>query len=174
LQRIGAAAEAAGVCPERAGRHDRSSPSVRVKPPQARRRSGNRFHNARRQRIASKAHLAKPGAHSWLARRPSLSFSLIRRRPSLFATDRARRIRAGRGQYRTSVNTHQQCRKACWGQPLKSSKLLSSAIVTSGATLRRPRQRSARATPSLIRGLAGGRGWFESPLDRARRAGTPR
>jgi hypothetical protein len=54
LQRIGAAAEAAGVCPERAGRHDRSSPSVRVKPPQARRRSGNRFHNARRQRMPQK------------------------------------------------------------------------------------------------------------------------
>ncbi len=63
-------------------------------------------------------------------RQPSLISSLIHPRPAPFTDGRVWRIRAGRGRRRPSVNAGQHCWKACWGQPLRSSNLLSSATVT--------------------------------------------
>jgi hypothetical protein len=56
-----------------------------------------------------------------------LSFCLIHPRPGPFTSVRPGHVRARRGRWRTSVNTGQHCWKACWGQPLRSSNLLSSA-----------------------------------------------
>jgi len=58
---------------------------------------------------------------------PGLSFGLIHPRPGPFTDVHADRVRAARGRWRTPVNAMQHCWKACWGQPLRSSNLLSSA-----------------------------------------------
>ena len=64
-----------------------------------------------------------------------LSFCLIRLRPAPFTIGRPDRVRSGRGRWRAPVNAGQHCWKACWGQPLRSSNLLSSAILTCGKLL---------------------------------------
>jgi hypothetical protein len=48
--------------------------------------------------------------------------------PAPFTWGHADRVCAVRGRWRTPVNGGQHCWKACWGQPLKSSNLLSSAM----------------------------------------------
>jgi len=60
---------------------------------------------------------------------PGLNFGLIHPRPGPFTGDHPDRVRAARGRWRTPVNTMQHCWKACWGQPLRSSNLLSSATL---------------------------------------------
>ena len=61
---------------------------------------------------------------------PGLSFGLIHPRPPPFTDVHSDRVRAVGGRRRTPVNAMQQCWKACWGQPLRSSNLLSSATLT--------------------------------------------
>ena len=56
-----------------------------------------------------------------------LSFCLIHPRPGPFTSVRSDSVCAVRGRWRTPVNEGQHCWKACWGQPLRSSNLLSSA-----------------------------------------------
>ena len=56
-----------------------------------------------------------------------LSFCLIHPRPGPFTSVRSDDVCAVRGRWRTPVNKGQHCWKACWGQPLRSSNLLSSA-----------------------------------------------
>ena len=51
----------------------------------------------------------------------------IHRRPAPFTGGHPDRVRAGHGRWRTPVNAGQHCWKACWGRPLRSSNLLSSA-----------------------------------------------
>ena len=63
-------------------------------------------------------------------RGPGLSFGLIHPRPGPFTGGHPDRVRAGRGRWRTPVNADQHCWKACWGQPLASSNLASSARLT--------------------------------------------
>jgi hypothetical protein len=58
---------------------------------------------------------------------PCLSFCLIHPRPGPFTDVHPDRVCAVRGRWRTPVNAGQHCWKACWGQPLASSNLLSSA-----------------------------------------------
>jgi hypothetical protein len=60
---------------------------------------------------------------------PGLSFGLIHPRPPPFTDVHSDRVRAVGGRWRTPVNAMQQCWKACWGQPLRSSNLLSSATL---------------------------------------------
>jgi hypothetical protein len=57
-----------------------------------------------------------------------LSFCLIRLRPAPFTGGRRGGVRAGHGLWRTVVSAGQHYWKACWGQPLASSNLASSAI----------------------------------------------
>ena len=64
-----------------------------------------------------------------------LSFGLIHPRTGPFTGGYPDRVRAARGRWRTPVNAGQHCWKACWGQPLRSSNLLSSAILTCGKLL---------------------------------------
>ncbi len=52
------------------------------------------------------------------------SAAVHRRPPELIST--------AHGRSRTLVNAGQHCWKACWGQPLRSSNLLSSATLTCG------------------------------------------
>jgi hypothetical protein len=59
--------------------------------------------------------------------RPCLSFCLIHLRPAPFTSDRLRHVLAGHGRWRPLANAGAHCWKACWGQPLRSSNLLSSA-----------------------------------------------
>jgi hypothetical protein len=59
-----------------------------------------------------------------------LSFGLIHPRPSAFAGVRVDCVRARRGRRRPVVNAGAHCWKACWGQPLASSDLASSATLT--------------------------------------------
>jgi hypothetical protein len=61
----------------------------------------------------------------------------IHLRPAPFTDGHQGRVRARRGRWRTPVNTGQHCWKACWGQPLRSSNLLSSA--TSDQAIHKPR-----------------------------------
>jgi len=58
---------------------------------------------------------------------PCLSFCLIHPRPGPFTDFHPVRVCAVRERWRTPVNAMQHCWKACWGQPLRSSNLLSSA-----------------------------------------------
>ena len=58
---------------------------------------------------------------------PCLSFCLIHPRSAPFTDVHVDRVCAVRGRWRTPVNAGQHCWKACWGQPLRSSNLLSSA-----------------------------------------------
>jgi hypothetical protein len=73
-------------------------------------------------------------ASSWPGRRrPSapgsgLSFGLIHSRPRPFTDVHPDRVCAVRGRWRPPVNAGQHCWKACWGQPLASSNLASSAV----------------------------------------------
>ena len=79
---------------------------------------------------AHRASLFCPTA-PWRAAWPfCLSFCLIHPRPGPFTSVRSGRVCAVRGRWRTSVNADQHCWKACWGQPLRSSNLLSSATLT--------------------------------------------
>ena len=55
---------------------------------------------------------------------------LIHLRPAPFIGDRPGRIRARHGRWRTPVNACAHCWKACWGQPLASSNLASSARLS--------------------------------------------
>ena len=64
-----------------------------------------------------------------------LSFCLIHSRPGPFTSVRSDGVRAVRGRWRTPVNVGQHCWKACWGQPLRSSNLLSSAILIRASPL---------------------------------------
>jgi hypothetical protein len=59
-----------------------------------------------------------------------LSLWLIHPRPEPFTTGRAARICARHGRSWPPVNAGAQCWKACWGQPLASSNLASSATLT--------------------------------------------
>ena len=59
-----------------------------------------------------------------------LSFGLIHPHTGPFTGGHPDRVRAARGRWRTPVNAMQHCWKACWGQPLRSSNLLSSAMLT--------------------------------------------
>ena len=61
---------------------------------------------------------------------PGLSSGLIHPRPPPFTDVHSDRVRAVGVRWRTLVNAMQHCWKACWGQPLRSSNLLSSAILT--------------------------------------------
>ena len=60
---------------------------------------------------------------------PGLSFGLIHPRTGTFTSGHPDYVRAARGRWRTPVNSVQHCWKACWGQPLRSSNLLSSATL---------------------------------------------
>ena len=71
---------------------------------------------------------ATPGA-AGLGPRPGLSFGLIHPRTGPFTGGHPDRVRAARGRWRTPVNSMQHCWTACWGQPLRSSNLLSSATA---------------------------------------------
>src|SRR5438876_4834916 len=53
----------------------------------------------------------------------SPGFAGVRQYPSVT-------VSPGRGRWRTPVNAGQHCWKACWGQPLASSNLASSATLT--------------------------------------------
>jgi len=70
----------------------------------------------------------QPDSRPWPG--PGLSFGLIHPRPPLFTGGHPDRVRAVRGRWQTPVNAGQHCWKACWGQPLRSSNLLSSATLT--------------------------------------------
>jgi hypothetical protein len=72
---------------------------------------------------------ATPGA-AGLGPTPGLSFGLIHPRTGPFTGGHPDRVRAARGRWRMPVNAMQQSWKACWGQPLRSSNLLSSATLT--------------------------------------------
>jgi hypothetical protein len=61
---------------------------------------------------------------------PGLSSGVIHPRPAPFTGGHLDRVCAVRGRWRPSVNVGQHCWKACWGQPLRSSNLLSSATLT--------------------------------------------
>jgi hypothetical protein len=63
---------------------------------------------------------------------PGLKCGLIHPHPAPFTDRHPGRIRAGRGRWRSPVNAGQHCWKACWGQPLASSNLASSAHLTCG------------------------------------------
>jgi len=54
----------------------------------------------------------------------------IHTRPAPFTSGHPDRVRVGRGRWRPPVNAGLHCWKACWGQPLKSSNLLSPASLT--------------------------------------------
>jgi hypothetical protein len=69
-------------------------------------------------------------------RQPSLISSLIHPRPAPFTDGRHESVRAGHGRWRPPVNAGQHCWKACWGQPLASSNLASSATLTCDDALR--------------------------------------
>jgi hypothetical protein len=73
---------------------------------------------------ADRACVALRSRESWL------SLWLIHRRPASFTDGRPDCFRAVHGRSRPAMNTGAQCWKACWGQPLKSSNLLSSATLT--------------------------------------------
>jgi hypothetical protein len=77
---------------------------------------------------------AAPQARRPVEGRPGscLSFCLIHPRPAPFTNGRPSRVRAGHGRWRTVVNAGQHCWKACWGRPLGSSNLPSSATLTCG------------------------------------------
>jgi len=81
-----------------------------------------------------------------LGPRPGLSFGLIHPRTGPFTGGHPDRVRAARGRWRTPVNAMQQCWKACWGQPLRSSNLLSSATLTCDDAL--DHVRALRCIPS--------------------------
>jgi len=68
------------------------------------------------------------GSRPWPVR--GLSFGLIHPRTGPFTGGHPDRVRAARGRWRTPVNAMQHCWKACWGQPLASSNLASSAMLT--------------------------------------------
>src|SRR5262249_47492859 len=90
---------------------------------------------------------------SWFGvrRGPSChSFCLIHPRPGSFADVRPDRVCAVRERWRTPVNAGQHCWKACWGQPLRSSNLLSSATLTRENTDRRCRQAGVSGPAGLI------------------------
>ena len=76
---------------------------------------------------------ATPGQQAWPE--PGLSFGLIHPRSEPFTGGHPDRVRVVRGRWRTLVNAVQHCWKACWGQPLRSSNLLSSATLTCGDAL---------------------------------------
>jgi len=83
-----------------------------------------------------------------------LSLCLIHPRPGPFTSVRSDRVCAVRGRWRTPVNAGQHCWKACWGQPLASSNLASSATSDQAIHELRSCVRAALARlRSLIRSL---------------------
>jgi hypothetical protein len=66
-----------------------------------------------------------------------LSSGLIHPRPRSFISVHGGRVCTRDGRWRTLVNAGQHCWKACWGQPLASSNLASSA--TSDQAIHKPR-----------------------------------
>jgi hypothetical protein len=60
----------------------------------------------------------------------SLSSSLIRQRSGVSAEHRTRPRGRGHRRCWPALNARPQTWKACWGQPLRSSNLLSSAMLT--------------------------------------------
>jgi hypothetical protein len=89
------------------------------------------------------------------APRSSLSSSLIRQRSGMSAEHRPRPRGRGHRRCWPAVNARPQTWKACWGQPLKSSNLLSSASRTCGSTSRAMRTPRGRASPSSLEHLRG-------------------
>jgi hypothetical protein len=83
-------------------------------------------------------------------RQPSLISSLIHPRPAPFTAGRRESVRAGHGRWRLPVNAGQHCWKACWGQPLRSSNLLSSATLTCGDAISDTAGRTSSRSLSLI------------------------
>ena len=82
---------------------------------------------------------------------PCLSFCLIHPRPGPFTSDRPSHVQAGHGRWRTSVNAGQHCWKACWGQPLASSNVASSAALSCGnAITQRPETVSTSRLVSVL------------------------
>jgi hypothetical protein len=77
-----------------------------------------------------------------------LSLGLIHPRPGPFTGGHPDRVCAVRGRWRTLVNAGQHCWKACWGQPLRSSNLLSSA--TSDQALHNPGHASGLGLPGCV------------------------
>ena len=111
-----------------------------MRPPQANsRRSGAIWGLCRTNRrlrpvTAAQAALLRPATRpphlgSRPGPEPGLSFGLIHLRTGPFTGGHPDRVRAARGRWRTPVNSMQHCWKACWGQPLRSSNLLSSATA---------------------------------------------
>ena len=88
----------------------------------------------RRSPRRSRASLLRRAAAYRAAQAPCLSFCLVHPSPGPFTSDRTSHVRAGHGRWRTVVNAGQHCWKACWGQPLRSSNLLSSATLTCNNT----------------------------------------
>ena len=64
---------------------------------------------------------------------------------------------ARHGRSRPAANAGVQTWKACWGQPLRSSNLLSSAMLTCKNTVHRGRPQGASSCAGLICGLTFGR-----------------
>ncbi len=80
--------------------------------------------------------------------------SLIDPRPAPFTGGRPELVRAGHGRWRPLVNSGQQCWKACWGQPLRSSNLLSSAtLICDDANMVREPNTHQGYSPGLNSGL---------------------
>ena len=82
--------------------------------------SGYEYRNgaSRRMRSALLAAACRSGWSQMWSHSPE--FAGVRQDPSVT-------VSAGRGRWRTPVNAGQHCWKACWGQPLASSNLASSA-----------------------------------------------
>jgi hypothetical protein len=79
---------------------------------------------------ALSAHCPTMLRQSATAQATCLSSCLIHPHPRPFTSGHPGRVRAGHGRWRTSVNAGQHWWKACWGQPLASSNLASSATLT--------------------------------------------
>ena len=97
---------------------------------------------------------------------PCLSFCLIHPRPGPFTDFHPVRVCAVRERWRTPVNAGQHRWKACWGQPLRSSNLLSSATLTS-KTLYRDRWHPG--VPGRVVSFSGLNLSVARPLHRMRR-----
>ncbi len=74
-------------------------------------------------------------------------------RPESFSGHHPDRVRAGHGQWRPPVIAGQQCWQACWGQPLASSNLVSSAILSYKNILVAVSKRALRDRTGSVGGL---------------------
>ena len=97
---------------------------------------------------AHRASLFCPTA-PWRAAWPfCLSFCLIHPRPGPFTGAHPDRVCAVHERWRTLVNAGQHYWKACWGQPLASSNLASSA--TSDQAILKPRSCFGLGLPGCV------------------------